>query len=159
MGFRLDNKSFVFFSALFLLVFIGCFPSFVHADQSSASSELASANNNLVQCLNAAKAAEQAGANITALTGTLDEAGSTYSQAELAYSVGNFPDAYTLALHSQNELSNFISTANSLQNAALQKQNTDFLLNFVGPIIGAVAVIVGSVAIWISLNRRNKRGE
>jgi hypothetical protein len=154
MRFRVISKSVVLFLALFLLLVTGCLPAFVRADQSSASSELASTQSKLVECFNAAKAAEAAGANISELTSTLNVAGSLFSHAELAYSSGNFSGAEALAVQSQNELSNFVSTASSLQSAAAQKQNIDFYLNFVAPIVGAVAVVVGSFLIWVLLKRK-----
>ena len=157
MRFKVISKSFVLFSVLFLLLVTGCLPAFARADQSSASSELASTQSKLVECFNAAKAAEEAGANISELTSTLNVAGSLFSQAELAYSSGNFSGAEALAVQSQNELSNFVSTASSLQSAAVQKHNMDFYLNFVGSIVGAVAVIVGSFVIWVLLKRRFER--
>jgi hypothetical protein len=154
MRFRVISKSIVLLLVLFLLLVTGCLPAFVRADQSSASSELASTQSKLVECFNAAGAAEAAGANISELTNTLNVAGSLFSQAELAYSSGNFSGAEALAVQSQNELGNFVSTASSLQSAAAQKQNTDFYLNFVAPIVGAVAVIVGSFAVWSLLKRK-----
>ena len=154
---RVVSKSFVLFLVSLLLVVSGCLPSFVRAEQSSASSELASAQNKLVECYNAAKAAEAAGANISELTVTLNVAGSLFSQAELAYSSGNFSGAQALAVQSQNKLDNFVSTASSLQNAATQKQNMNFYLNFVAPIVGVVAVIFGSFAVWALLKRKYER--
>ena len=151
------SESVILFSFLFLLFVTGCLPAFVRADQSSASSELASTQRKLVECFNSAKAAETAGANISELTSTLNVAGSLFSQAELAYSSGNFSGAEALAVQSQNELGNFVSTASSLQSAAAQRQNVDFYLNFVAPIVGAVAVIVGSFAVWSLLKRKYER--
>ena len=154
---RVIIKRVVFFLVLSLLFVTGFLPASVRADQSSASSVLASTESKLVECFNAAKAAEAAGANISELTSTLNVAGSLFSQAEFAYSSGNFSGAETLAVQSQNELSNFVSTASSLQSAAAEKQNLDFYLNFVGPIVGAVAVIVGSFAVWVLLKRKYER--
>ena len=158
MRFRAFGKSIVLFLALFLLVAAVCLPSLVHADtQSSASTQLASTKGELVECYNAARAAEAAGANISSLTVKLNAAGSLFSQAELDYSSGNFSGAYTLALQSQNELGNFVSTASSLQHAAAQKQNIDFYLNFVASIVGTVAVIVGSFVVWALLKHKYAR--
>jgi len=157
MRFKVISKSFVLFSVLFLLLVTGCLPAFARADQSSASSELASTQSKLVECFNAAKAAEEAGANISELTSTLNVAGSLFSQAELAYSSGNFSGAEALAVQSQNELGNFVSTASSLQHAAAQKQNIDFYLNFVASIVGTVAVIVGSFVVWALLKHKYAR--
>jgi len=157
MRFRVIIKTVVFFLVLSLLFVTGFLPASVRADQSSASSVLASTESKLVECFNAAKAAEAAGANISGLTSTLNVAGSLFSQAEFAYSSGNFSGAEALAVQSQNELSNLVSTASSLQSAAAQKQNLDFYLTFVGPIVGAVAVIVGSFVVWTLLKRKNER--
>ena len=158
MRFRAFGKSIVLFLALFLLVAAVCLPSLVHADtQSSASTQLASTKGELVECYNAARAAEAAGANISSFTVKLNAAGSLFSQAELDYSSGNFSGAYTLALQSQNELGNFIAAASSLQNSASQKQSTDFLLNFVVPIVGVFAVADVSVIVWVLLKRRYGR--
>ncbi len=158
MRFTVVSKSIVLFLALFLLAVTICLPSLVHAEtQSSASTELASAQSTLVDCFNAAKAAETAGANITELTSKLNVAGSLFSQAEFAYSSGNFSGAYTLASQSQSELSNFAYAASFLQSSASQKQSTDFLLTFVVPIIGAFVVVNVSAIVWILLKRKYAR--
>ncbi len=126
----------------------------VYADQSSAQAEINSAKLKLVGCFAASKAAESAGANISQLTNALNGAGLLYSHAELAYSNGDFDAAQNFATQSQSVLSTFVSTANSLQATATQQRNQDFMLNFVGSIVGTVAVIVGCVAIWILLKRK-----
>ncbi len=140
-----------------LLLMAACLPFVAHADSSSADAALTSARSKLIECFNAAKAAETAGANISELTNTLNEAGSMLSKAEFSYSSSNFPESENEAAQSQNILSNFISQADSLRNAASQRQNTDFLLNFVGSIAGTIAVIVSSVAVWVFLRRRYER--
>jgi hypothetical protein len=158
MRFTVFGKSSVLFLVLFLAVATGCLPAFVCADpQSSAGSEIALAQNKLVECYHAATVAEAAGANISSLTSKLNEAGSLFSQAEFAYSSGNFSGAYTLAFQSQNELSNFVYAANLLQSSASQKQSTDFLLNFVVPIIVAFAIIDVSAAVYVLLKHKYAR--
>ena len=158
MGSRVINKTAVLFAVLFLLIATFCLPPFVQADdQSSASTAIASAKSKFAECFNAATSAEAAGANISELTSILNGAGSLFSQAELSYSSGNFSSAEALAIQSQNELSNFVSTASSLQSTAAQKQNVNFFLNFVSPITGAVAVIVGSFVVWDLLRRKYAR--
>ena len=95
MQFRIASKSIALYIALLLLVVTIYLPTLVHADtQSSASTELASVQSTFVNCLNDARAAEKAGANISELTNKLNDPGSLFSQAEFAYSSGNFSGAY-----------------------------------------------------------------
>ena len=129
-------------------------PSFVCAQQNDAASAISAAQSKLVSCFDAARSAEAAGANISQLTHTLNIAGSLLSNAELAYSKGDFGAAQSLAAQSQNQLSDFISTANSLHNSASQSQTVSFLVNIVGSIGGTIAVFVGSFVVWRFLKHR-----
>jgi len=142
------------FVAVLLLLATFAFSSLALAQQTSTSSAISNAQNKLVACFNAAKAAETDGANITTLTSTLNAAGLLLSKAEAAYASGDGDSAQNLAAQSQNVLNNFISQANSLQSAAAQARNTDFLINVVGSIGGTVAIIVGSAVIWVYLKRK-----
>ena len=108
----------------------------------------------LIQCYNAARAAESAGANISQLTLRLNNAGLLLSTAQLAYSKGDFGLASSLAIQSQNELDTFILDANSLQALAAQSRTFDFLLNIVGSIAGTVAVLAGSFVVWRFFKRK-----
>jgi hypothetical protein len=137
---------------LFILVSMS---SFVHADQASASATLASARSELLDCYNAAKDAEAAGANITSLTNVLNDAGGFLSNAELAYSQGNFDNALSLASQSQAKLDNFISTANDLKASGVERANQEFLV-FIGSVIGTFVVIAAGVVALFILRRRGK---
>ncbi len=140
------------FSVAFLV------PSHVHADQTSALSDLNSTRLKLADCYSAAKAAEAASANISLLTSSLNKAGLLLSRAESAYSNGDFYGTQSLAAQSQGELVDFVSVANSLQVAAAQRQEQDFLWNFLASIGGAVAVLGGSVVVWVLLKRKYGNG-
>jgi hypothetical protein len=129
-------------------------PTFVWAQQNDAASAISAAQSKLVQCYDAARAAEAASANISQLTSRLNSAGLLLSRAQLAYSDADFGSAQSLAVQSQNELANFVSDANSLQTSAAQSRTFDFLLNFVGSVVGTVGVIVGSVVVWVLLKRK-----
>jgi hypothetical protein len=126
-------------------------PSFVWAQQNDA---ISAAQSKIVQCYNAAKAAESAGANISQLTLRLNSAGLLLSHSQLAYSTGDFGLSSNLAGQCQNELASFVSDANSLQTSAAQSQTFDFLLNVVGSVMGTVAVLVGSFMVWRFLKRK-----
>ncbi len=126
----------------------------VLAEQSDASTALTAANGQIQNCFNAAKTAEAAGADISQLTTSLNRAGFFLSQAQLAYNNNDFENVKNFATQSQNELSNFISDANVLKDAAAQATNVNFLLNVVGSIGGTIAVLVGSIAVWILLRKK-----
>jgi hypothetical protein len=133
---------------------IPAMPSPVSAGQPDAAAAISSAQNTLLSCYDAAKEAETAGANITVLLSTLNEAGALFSRAELAYSTGDFNASQNLALESQNKLGNFIPEANALKETAAQQRSQDFLVNVIAPIIGAIGVIVVSAAVWVFLKRK-----
>jgi hypothetical protein len=139
----------LFFVAIFIAVL--SLPSMALAQQNDA---ISAAQNKLVQCYDAAKAAESAGANISQLTIKLNNAGSLLSRAQLAYSRGDFESASSLAVQSQNELAGFVSDANSLKASASQSRTNDFMLNVVGSIAGTIAVLVGSFVVWRFLKKK-----
>jgi hypothetical protein len=142
-----------------LLLFVTVVASPVWADQAGAASAIASAKNTIVTCYSAVKDAEAAGANITVLVGTLNEAGSLLSQAEFAYDASDFDTAFNLASQSQNTLANLAGEANILRDTATQQQNQDFLINVAGSIIGAFLVIVAGFVVWFLLKRKYKTTE
>jgi hypothetical protein len=143
---------FAFTLVLFLLVSLS---SFVHADQASASATLSSARSKLLDCYNAAKDAEAAGANVTSLTNVLNDAGASLSNAELAYSKGDFDNAVNLASQSQAKLANFIPSANDLKASGVDHANQEFLV-FIGSIVGTFVVIGAGILMWFVLKRRGK---
>jgi hypothetical protein len=142
-----------------LLLSVTVVASPVCADQGAASAAISSAKNTIATCYSAAKEAEAAGANITALVGTLNEAGSLLSQAELAHAANDFDTALNLATQSQNRLNNFVGEANALKETAAQQQNQDFLINVVGSTIGTFAVIIAGFAVWRFLKKRYETTE
>lgn len=133
--------------------------SFVLAEQTDASAAITSAKEQIVTCYQAARDAEGAGANITSLTATLNDAGALLSQAESAYSTNDFDAARDLAVQSREMLSNFVSDANALKETAIQQGNQDFMINVVGSAVGAIAVVVGGFAVWNFLKRKYERVE
>ena len=129
-------------------------PTLVLAEQTDAAEAITSAKAQIVTCYQAAREAEGAGANITTLTATLNDAGMLLSQAESAYSKNDFDAARNLAVQSQGMLGNLVSEANSLKQTATQQRNQDFLINMVGSLVGAFAVIGAGVATWLFLKKR-----
>ena len=151
---RASSFESLMFAAAVLLVLLAVFGSLVSA-QGDAAAAISSAKSTVLSCYNAAKDAEAAGANITTLTGTLNEAGSLLSRAELAYSTGDFAAATSFAVQSQNKLSNFVAKANSLRDAAARRESRDFLVNVVGSVAGTFAVVCAGVGTWVFLKKRS----
>jgi hypothetical protein len=129
-------------------------PSLVLAEQTDAAGAIASAKVEIVTCYQAAREAEGAGANISSLTATLNDAGALLSQAEAAYSQNDFDAARNLALQSQDLLRKLVSEANSLKQTATQQRNQDFQINEVGSLVGAFAVIGVGIVAWLILKKR-----
>jgi hypothetical protein len=150
----LKHRRMFLLSGLIFLLFVAFVGSTVSAAQSDAATAISSAQNTIVNCYDAANSAEASGANITSLTETLNEAGSLLSQAELSYSQSDFDAAVSYAAQSQNKLNGFISQADSLKQAASQRESGDFLVNFVGSVFGAFAVVAGGFVVWFFLKRR-----
>lgn len=128
--------------------------SFALAQSSEGLSAISGARSRIVTCFEAAQLAESAGANISSLTLKLNDAGNFLSNAETAFSIGDFSGAQSLAIESQNLLSNFESDADSLRVAATQAANMDFWVNIVGSTVGTITVIIVSAFVWILLKKR-----
>jgi len=143
-----------FFLIALLLFVISTFLPLARADQTDAAAAIASAKEQILICYQAAKEAEGAGANITALVAVLNDAGTLLSRAEFAYSVSDFGTARDLAIQSQSTLGDFVPEANTLKETATQQRNQDFLINVVGSIIGTFAVLGAGIAAWIFLKRK-----
>lgn len=143
-------RAILLFSVL-LALSLGVFSSVVWAQSEAV---ISSAKSKLIICYDAALRAEAAGANITTLAATLNEAGLLLSQAEFAFSTGNFSGAQDYAVRSQSRLANFLSDANALEMVAEAESSQDFLINVIGSTVGTVAVLVGSFGVWHYLNRK-----
>ncbi len=140
-----------------LVAFAIIVPSQLAVAQSSAFS---SEQNTLNTCFEAAKQAEAAGANITSLQDTLNTAGALLTKAQYAQSQGDSASANNYAQQAQSQLDGFVEQANALRDTASQQTQASFLINVVASIAGTVAVIVGSIAVWVIQKRKNSvKGE
>jgi hypothetical protein len=119
-----------------------------------ASSTIGVAKAQLTNAYQSALQAEQAGANITELTTTLNEAGLLLSQAEQAYSIGDYSSSQSLAVQCQEKLGDFTTRSDALKEVAVQQETQAFWVGTVYPIFGSLAVIVVGVAIWFVLKRK-----
>lgn len=137
-------------SCVFLVIFLALFvyPALGYSEN-EAKTAVETAENKVLSCYNAAYEAEKAGANISELLNTLNDAGWLLAKAKLAYSQGDFNSSVTLANECQSKLEGFIDQAEDLRQSAEKASYVDFMVNFVGSGIGAVCVIIGGFAIWV----------
>ena len=124
------------------------------SSEADARLALAAAQSEITDCYTVASEAENAGANITGLLGNLSDAGALLSKANLAYINDDFNSSIKLALLTQARLNGFVEEANALRDAAKQRVYLGFMVNVVGSLVGAGAVIVGSFFLWYFLKRK-----
>jgi hypothetical protein len=86
----------------------------------------------------------------------LNEAGWLLSKARVAYNNGDFNLAHEYATNCSQMLDGLVGEANSLKLEAENARRMDFLVNYVGSSVGAVAIVVGGYAFWVFLKRREK---
>ena len=122
--------------------------------EDEAALALAGAEGAVVSAYQAVLGAEGAGANVSDLLVRLNEAGGFLARARMAYSVEDFDSALDFAVQSQEKLNGFVVEADALRGAAMQEHYLDFLVNVVGSIMGAVAVVCVGFVSWFFLKRK-----
>jgi hypothetical protein len=150
------ERGFVLLLCALLAMSLSFLPSTVWADQVEVADAISRARSQLVNCYNVARKAETVVANITTLTGTLNKAGLFLSQAEFAFSNGDFTGAQDYAVQSQGKLADFVTEANAFLIDAASQRNQDFLIDVLGSAGGTVAVLVGSAGFWSFLKKKHK---
>ena len=127
--------------------------------QEDAEIAIQSAESTVLNCYKAVFEAEKAGANISGLLKVLNEASWLLSRAKVAYNNGDFNSAYEYATNCSQMLDGLISEADSLKLEAENARRMDFLVNYVGSSVGAIAIAVGGYAFWFFFKRRGKTVE
>ena len=143
--------------ALIVAVFIvAIIVSPVLADQGGAQNAITSAKQSISTCYAQAKQAESAGANVSSLMVTLNDAAGSLSKAELAYASNDYDSAYTYATQCQNKLGDFTSQVDALtanaQSTVNQNSLTTILL-----LVTSVGVLCAGVGAWFVLGRQERR--
>jgi len=146
-------------SALVFLLFLSMLSaSFIPKISASTKDEaelaIKSSEERILECYLEALDAERAGADVKQLLIVLNEAGSLLAKARLAYREGDFSVAKNLAHQSLRRLDGFIERAEALRDAASREGFYDFMVNFVGSISGAVALVLFSFLLWRFLERK-----
>jgi hypothetical protein len=142
------------FLAVFLVATI--FVSPVFAQQGNAQDAISSAKNTIKNCYDAVAQAESAGANVDSLMVTLNDAASSLSKAELAYSANDYGSAYTYATQCQSKLADLTSQAATLKTDAQAAASQNFLINILLVAV-SIGVLCSGIAAWVILGRRERR--
>jgi hypothetical protein len=152
---RIKFATFIFSIALLILLAASVSPALGYSPEEAAS-KIQAAESEVLNCYRAVFDAEKAGANVSGLLKTLNEAGWFLSKAKLAYNGGDYYSAFTNASECLSKLEGFVNQADGLRLEAEEARHSDFLINFVGSAIGSVAVVVGGYAVWIYLKKHTK---
>jgi hypothetical protein len=150
------RRAFVAVSVLIFLIAVNPFRAFAITED-DAGSAIAAAQNRITDCYRAAADAEKAGAVVTGLLSTLNDAGELLSNATLAYGMDDFDSANDSAVRSQAKLDGFVAEADALKESATKASYWNFMVNVLGSIIGTVVVICGSLVVWVLLKRRYEK--
>lgn len=119
-----------------------------------ARASIAAANNIISVCYDGAAEAGAAGANVSTLLSKLFEAGNLLSKAERAYTEDRFDSAFDYANESQAMLNDFAAEAKSLEQKAAYDSYVDPMLTIGGSIVGAVAIVCCSFAVWCFFKKK-----
>lgn len=150
-------KSIFLVTLLLIVIAFSAFPKVLAYSKEEADKSLKEAMKTITACYQATVKAERAGANITKLVATMNEAGDLYSKALLAYETEDFNSTIRLAEESQNILDGFILEADVLRETASEQRYWDFMINIVGSTIGTFAVILFSFILWTLLKKKYSR--
>ena len=124
------------------------------SSETDARSAVAEASQRVNTCYSAAADAAKAGANVSDLLLTLNEAGGLLSKAELALAKGEYDSASTMAHLSEERLAGFEYGAISLRDSASSSRTLDFAFGVVGSSVGAVLVVVLGFLLWPFLKKK-----
>jgi len=117
---------------------------------------ISDAEAKVTACYRALVNAEKDGANITELTGFLNEAGWLLSKAKLAYINGDYEHAIKYAGECLLITESIMDKTEVLRRKAREIKEQDFMLNYIGSGVGALCIIIGGYATWLYLTRREK---
>lgn len=156
---EVKKTSFIIVLSILLLAFyLNFLPQALSYTQEEAYQALTTVHQTIVNCYGATVAAEKAGANITGLTTTLNEAGKLYSKALLARKNEDYNLTVQLVNECLGKLDGFIEKANTLRINALEKGYWDSIYNIVCSSVGAVVIICIAFIIWSLLKKRHLSG-
>lgn len=154
MGFRTASALF-FCCVLLLMLGFGCGRLFAFgASENEALTAVASAEEKITICYEAFLKADAAGAEVSVLMTTLNEAGEFLSKAELAYALGDFDSAFDYAIQSEGKLDGFVFNAENLAETAIIENNRGFLVTVGGSAGASLLVVIGGLFVWRWVSRK-----
>lgn len=142
--------------AAILLLTTSLFGSSVFAEQNGSPDAITSAQNTLKTCYEAAEQAQAAGANVTSLMDTLNDAAGLLTESELAYASNDYNSANNYPSQSQSALNGFTSQASALQQNAENSHNQS-ILTVILSVIGSIAILGVGIGAWVTLNRKQRQ--
>jgi len=98
--------------------------------------------------------AEETGANVSYLLVRLNEAGGFLAQGRVAYRLGDFDEAVSLANLSRGIGVHVENEALKLKDLALGESFQRVWLTMVGSVVGMVLIVVGTLWVWRVFKRR-----
>ncbi len=141
---------------LCLLLLLSLTTTCIVNSENEALTKISEAENALNSAYEAVSGAARAGANVTSLLNTLDEAGDLLSKAKLMIDT-NESAAISFALESKARLNGILADADALESAASQDHYWDFVINIAGSIVGGIGVICGGFVVWVVLRRKYEK--
>ncbi|MBS7616990.1 hypothetical protein KEJ45_07320 [Candidatus Bathyarchaeota archaeon] len=121
-----------------------------------AEARIKEAENMVLDCYGAVVEAEKASANVSDMLTTLNNASWSLALAKHAYAIGEYDSALEYANQTLRTLQGFIGEAKNLQENAEKTRYFDFMINFVGSAVGAVAIVAGGYVSWFFIKKRGR---
>lgn len=147
-------RSFGFHFLVFVLISLFIFGSFCAKAYADPAGKVADADNAMRQAFSSVFDAEGAGANVSDLIASLDEAGRILADAETAIRIGNLREAESKANACIGIAGNIKTEATSLKSTALTDTQRSFRYTSAFSVAGMTVFAVALVFVW----RRFKRG-
>jgi len=153
------KTSFIIVLTILLFAFyLNSLPQALSYTQEEVNQALTTAHQTIVNCYEATVAAEKAGANITELTITLNEAEKLYSKALLARKNEDYDLTVQLVNECLGKLDGFTEKANASRVNASERSYLNFIYNVVCSSVGAVVIICIAFIIWSLLKKKHLNG-
>ncbi len=151
----MSNKScrlLIFIALLLSAIMFAPVCSAVSVDEASIA--LNQANQDLNSAFNAVSLASGSGADVASLLGKLSVAGNDLSEANIAFRVGDYENAYVNALACSNALKGVGDEASHLLVSAEGAHSQKVLLTMIGSGVGFLLLIVLGLLGWRFLSKR-----
>jgi len=153
------NKVSLLKFSMVLLMLLACLPlvvptSVAQVSEGDAASAIADAENVIISAYEVILEAERAGANASVLLDRLNEAEGFLTRARIAYSMGNFDEAASLADSGKNIGEEVKGAGVDLKDLSLAQSLQNMWVTAIGSFGSAVLILLGSFWVWRVFKRR-----